>query len=268
MLSAKFKTRMMVVAAFLVMGLGLVMLNRGAMLLGSPVTFDTIKTAVVGGPSAATAGATDFKTGKDGVVEVPMTIENATFLPQALSIPADKPVRLIVTRKEDNPCSAQLAAPQLGVLKNLTANGVTTVDLPATKSGTYTLTCGMGMLSGQLVVGGAPGSQTASAPSPLLSAVSSLGLLPMLGLIALLGLGASYYVRRRREQQEAAERAAARSHKRGDTVSPRSASKGQTRARRGEPERYFGFSKAELSTIAVAVVIAAIAGITLGGGLR
>ena len=269
MLSGKFKNRMMVAAAFLVMGLGLVMLNRGAMLLGSPVTFDTIKTAVVGGPSAATAaGAATFKTGADGVVEVPMTIENATFVPQALSIPADKPVRLIVTRKEDNPCSAQLAAPQLGVLKNLAANGVTTVDLPATKSGTYTLTCGMGMLSGQLLVGGAPGSSTASAPSPLLSAVSQLGLLPVLGLLALVGLGASYYTRRRREQREAAERAAERSHKRGDTSSPRSTPKGQERARKPEPATFFGFSKAELSTIAVAVAVAAIAGVSLGGGLK
>ena len=125
------------------------------MVVGSPVTFDTVRTAVVGTSVAPTG--TQYKTGADGVVEIPVTIQNTQFVPQTVSIPADKPVRLVVDRKEANACSAQLALPQLGILKNLADNAVTTVDVPAAKAGAYTLTCGMGMMSGSLVVGGASG---------------------------------------------------------------------------------------------------------------
>lgn len=264
MLSAKFKTRMMVVAAVLVMGLGLVMLNRGAMLLGSPVTFDTVKASVLGGPVVASnaGGSAQYKTGADGVVEIPLTIKNTQFVPQTLSIPADKPVRLIVNRQEENACSAQLAVPQIGVLKDLKANGTTVVDLPATKGGTYTLTCGMGMMSGQLVVGGAPGTSTASSP------VGELGLLPMLGLVALGGLGASFYVRRRRQEKEEEERRAAHPHRKGDSSRPRSGARPGSHADEPAVVTYFGFTKQEIVTVAAAAAVAVMAGFTLGGGLR
>jgi len=160
-----WKRRMTFVLAFVVMGLGLVFLNRSAMLVGFPVNSNTIKTAVLGAPAANTS--TTYKTGADGVVEVPLAIVNTQYQPAALSIPSGKPVRLIVDRKEDVACSNQIVFPQLGVKQDLKANGTTVVNLPATKAGTYTMTCGMGMMSGQLVVGGAAGSGPSSGgPSP------------------------------------------------------------------------------------------------------
>jgi sulfite exporter TauE/SafE len=154
MLGAKFKKNMMVVAAVFVMVLGLVMLDRGAMLVGSPVTSASIKTAFAGTPAPAGPAEGGYTVGADGVVEVPLVIENVQFVPAALSIPADKPVRLIVDRRESNACSAQLAVPQLGVLVDLKDNATTIVDIPASKAGSYTLTCGMGMMAGTLSVGG------------------------------------------------------------------------------------------------------------------
>ena len=47
-----WKHRMTVVLAVVVMVFGLVFINRAAMLVGSPVTFNTIKTAIVGGGAA------------------------------------------------------------------------------------------------------------------------------------------------------------------------------------------------------------------------
>jgi hypothetical protein len=149
------------------MGLGLVFLNRTAMLVGFPVNSNTIQTAVLG-TSATSASAGSFKTGADGVVEVPLAITNTQYQPAALNIPADKPVRIVVTRNEDVACSDQIAFPQLGIKQDLKANGVTTVNLPATKGGTYTMTCGMGMMSGQLIVGAAAsgsGAGTVGGPS-------------------------------------------------------------------------------------------------------
>jgi hypothetical protein len=171
---ADWKRRMTFVLAFVVMGLGLVFLNRTAMLVGFPINSNTVKTAVLGTPTPSAAVA--YKTATDGVIEVPLTIANTQYEPSALSIPADKPVRLVINRKEDTACSSQIVFPQLGVTRSLKPNGTTVVNLPAAKAGTYTMTCGMGMMSGQLVVGGGavgPGG-AASGPSPAFWLVVSL----------------------------------------------------------------------------------------------
>lgn len=165
MLPADFKQKMMSVLAIVVIVFGAVYVNRAAMRLGSPVTFNTVTAAVLGtAPTASSASTANYTTGADGVVEVPLTIERGKFSPAAVQIPSDKPVRLVVDRKEANACSDQLSVPQLGVLVNLTANGVTNVDIPASKAGVYTLTCGMGMMAGQLSVGTAVASAGGQSP--------------------------------------------------------------------------------------------------------
>lgn len=152
-----WKNRMMTVLAIGVIIFGLVFINRGLVATGAPVNFNTVKTAFVGG-SVATVDTSGYTTGADGVVEVPLVIENTRFVPDVVQIPADVPVRLIVDRREDVACSAQIFLPQLDILRDLAPNGTTAVEIPATKAGTYTLTCGMSMMSGQLIVGDTSGS--------------------------------------------------------------------------------------------------------------
>lgn len=176
----KLKERVMVALAVVVLLFGITYLNRGAMLLGSPVTLQSVKQAVLGGGSDA-APTGEYVTAADGVVEVPLTVANVQFQPATVDIPADVPVRLVVDRQEDNACSDQLAIPQLGVLVDLAPFAATTIDLPATASGSYTLTCGMGMMSGQLRVG-ASATQTGGATSG--------ALVPLLAFAGILAAGA------------------------------------------------------------------------------
>jgi sulfite exporter TauE/SafE len=150
-----WKSRMMTVLAIGVIIFGAVFINRGLVATGAPFTFTTVKSAVLGTGAPATAAA--YTKGADGVVEIPLVIENTKFVPDVVRIPADTPVRLVVDRREDVSCSAQIFMPQLNILKDLAPNGVTNVDIPATKAGTYTLTCGMSMMSGQLIVGDSAG---------------------------------------------------------------------------------------------------------------
>lgn len=239
-LGQKFKARMLVVAAGVVMILGLVMLNRGAALVGSPVTFNTVKTAVLGGPQGS-ATPVSYKTGADGVVEIPLVIENTEFVPQVVSIPADKPVRLVVDRREDNACSAQLAVPQLGVLADLKPNATTVVGLPASKAGAYTLTCGMGMMSGRVDVGGgAPGSGT----NPL----------PIVAFLLAGGIAAAY-VFYRRHQALAVQQRGARGGSRGT----------HPHARPAPATGLFGFTREEVLVVGAALVIAIVVGLYAGG---
>lgn len=167
----KIKERMMIALAVVVLLFGITYLNRGAMLLGSPVTLQSMQQAVSGGAEPAPA-ASEYTAGADGVVEVPIAVVRNQFQPQVVDIPADVPVRLVVDRQEDSACSDQLALPQLGVLVDLAPFAVTTIDLPATAAGSYTLTCGMGMMSGELRVGA--GAGTADDGLPVLPLVLAL----------------------------------------------------------------------------------------------
>jgi sulfite exporter TauE/SafE len=184
LLSRGFQAKMQIVAALAVVIFGLVILNRGLMVVGSPVTFDTVRVAVLGSSTPATTDATQYKKGAGGVVEIPLTIQNGAYSPNPVAIPANTKVRLVVDRKANDACSAQLAIPKAGVLANLADNAVTNVDVPAMPAGSYTLTCGMGMLSGSIAVGGGGGGGGGGGRSPLL--------LPAI-LIALLAGGFSIY---------------------------------------------------------------------------
>ncbi len=170
----RLKERVMVALAIVVLVFGITYLNRGAMLLGSPVTLQAAKTAVLGGETAAPVG--DYAVGADGVVEVPITIVNTQFQPQVVDIPADTPVRLVVDRQESNSCSAQLALPQLGVLVDLAPFATTTIDLLPTEAGSYTLTCGMGMMSGQLRVGAGSGATGGGDTAGILLVIAVAGI--------------------------------------------------------------------------------------------
>lgn len=152
MLSRTLRDRVVAALAIVVIVLGVLYVDRAATRLGSPVTLASAWGAVSGAPQSG-AGRAAFATGADGVAEVPLVIRNTQFVPQTVQIPSDRPVRLVVDRQESGACSDQLAIPQLGVLVDLKPNAVTTVELPATKAGRYTLTCGMGMMSGLLAVG-------------------------------------------------------------------------------------------------------------------
>lgn len=151
-LGERFKRYMSVAAAVLIIVLGLVMADRGATALGSPVNFDAAKRAVIG-TGGVEIDESAFKVGADGVVEVPLQLEGYTFTPSSVAIPADKRVRIIVDRKDDNLCSDELWIPSLGIKAPLTPKGRTEIEIPPTKAGTYRITCQMGMLSATLQVG-------------------------------------------------------------------------------------------------------------------
>lgn len=180
----EWKHRMSIMLAIVVMVFGLVFINRAAMLVGSPVTFNSVRNAVLGGP--AVTPVTEFTKGADGVVEVPFAIIDTRYVPESVSIPADTPVRLLLDRQEDVGCSDYLVIRQLGVEMALAPNAVTTIELPPTPAGTYPMTCGMGMMSGQLVVGGGAAAG-ASSGSPVLWL--------LVALVA--GVGAIYLARRK-----------------------------------------------------------------------
>ena len=164
LVSGRFAKWMTVAAAVIVIILGAVFIDRGAVLLGSPVSLEAAAQAVTGGKIA---GSTAVTQNANGVAEVKIAIKSTQFVPSTVTIPADRPVDLVVDRQENAACSDQIAVPQLGILQNLAPNATTVVHLPATSGGTYHLTCGMGMMSGTLAVVAADAGQAGnSVPAP------------------------------------------------------------------------------------------------------
>jgi len=151
-----WKERLTLVLAFVVLIMGLVFVNRSAMLMGFPVNSHTIQAAVLGRPNPHPRATPDYKTGTDGVVEVELTVTKSGFQPDNLQIPSDQPVRLLVSRVGNDVCSQQLFFPTLGIRQDLVPDSVTTIELPATAGGSYVMTCGMGMFAGQLLAGAIP----------------------------------------------------------------------------------------------------------------
>lgn len=242
-----------VAAAFIVI-LGFIMVNRGAMALGSPVTFNTVKSAVIGQQGVA-VDESKFKKGSDGVIEIPVTVDasHGGYSPSTLAVPAGKPFRLIVTRPDANVCSEQLWIPQLGVQAELKANGVTSVDVPASKAGNYQMTCQMGMLSGTLQVGGG----ASKSPNPV----------PAMLLVGAGLLGWSYWSRKRKAE---APTPAPTGAGKGGRSGAAGGSSGGMRGARPAPvgPDIFGFTPAEAMLGCGAIVAAIIAGLAFGGLLR
>jgi len=234
MLSGVFKRRMMYASAAIVMVLGLVMLNRGALLVGSPVTFQTVQQAFTGVP--AVEGG-EFVRGADGVVEIPLVIADVRFEPNTFLLPEDEPVRLVVDRQEDVACSDQIAIPQLGVLEDLAPFSTTVVDLPPTSEGRYTLTCGMGMMSGTVIVDSDSAAAVGGGPSP--AAVL---------LVAAMVLMGGWILFRRRDVS-----ADASCDVRKDEVAA---------------SFVLGFTPVEVLVIVAALAAAVIAGLLFGGALQ
>jgi sulfite exporter TauE/SafE len=174
MISKAFQARMQIVGAIAVVIFGLIILDQGLMLVGSPVTFQSIKTAVLGAPAPPPGR---YAVGADGVAEVSLAIRDTKYVPDQVVVPAGRSVRLIVDRQEDVACSDQIAVPAVHVLDDLKPNAVTEVSLPAMKPGRYTLTCGMGMMSGTIVAAsGVPRAAAGSGPPvPILALVLFAG---------------------------------------------------------------------------------------------
>ncbi len=240
-LGARFKRYMAVAAAIVIIVLGGVMVNRGATALGWPVNYNVVKNYVAGG-SATAVDESAFATGADGVVEVPFVVDGYEYQPSTLVIPADKPVRLIVDRKDANLCSDELWIPELGIQAKLTPNGRTTIDIPASASGNYQMTCQMGMLSGTLQVGAGAARSAPRIPVTLILFVS------------LTGAGLYAAARRQKAINDAvAERAQKR---KGRAASP---------APEPSPPGVLGLRPQEVILAVTGVVIATLFGLSIGG---
>lgn len=90
--------------------------------------------------------------GVAGFQEITITVLGG-YDPAEVHLVAGQPTRLIFDRQETSSCSEEIVIPAFGLRRFLPAHQRTAVELPAAEPGRYPMSCGMGMLHGELVVG-------------------------------------------------------------------------------------------------------------------
>jgi sulfite exporter TauE/SafE len=135
--------------AAVVLILGLVTMNGGLNVLGSPLSFQNLTRNLFpsNGDAVTTAQASSF--GKGDLV---LQVQNGGYFPQTISAPAGKDFTLKLVTKQTYSCARDFVIPALNFYQLLPDTGTVQVNVPAQPQGTRLFfTCSMGMYTGQIV---------------------------------------------------------------------------------------------------------------------
>ena len=139
----KFFMRFVAVAVLI---LGLVTLDGGLNLMGSPLSLQNLSRSLF--PSESTASASQFVA--DG--RLILNVENEGYFPQTLRANANTPVQLSLVTEKTYSCARDFVIPALSFYELLPETGTVQVDIPAQPTGTRMFfTCSMGMYTGMII---------------------------------------------------------------------------------------------------------------------
>lgn len=168
-IGARLEQYFMRFVAVVVLILGLVTVEGGLNLLGSPVSFATLTRSLrpggqtVAAPAAGQAAPTAvlhpaadlpaFQVGDGSVIE--LRVANDGYRPEVLRAPANREVSLDLVTSETYSCARDFVIPSLNYYQLLPETGRVTVAIPPQKPGTVMrFTCSMGMYTGQILFEG------------------------------------------------------------------------------------------------------------------
>jgi len=148
-LGARLEKWFMRFVAVLLLGLGLVSVNSGLTLMGSPLSvtnmFQTVKIA-------QTELASVLPMPQSDGVTLYLSAGNSGYTPRLLHARADTSITLNLVTDQTYSCARAFVIPALGVEKLLPSTGTETIPIPAQAAGTVMhFTCSMGMYTGDIV---------------------------------------------------------------------------------------------------------------------
>ncbi len=83
---------------------------------------------------------------------IQIKVGSSGFAPSQIKIEANRPAKLAITRDSQPNCANRIVIPALGISRDLPLGETVIIELPTQKAGELTLTCGMGMYKGLIVV--------------------------------------------------------------------------------------------------------------------
>jgi plastocyanin domain-containing protein len=84
--------------------------------------------------------------------KVEMRVTEKGFEPSRIEVKKGEPLHLVVTRKTDATCAKELVIKDQNLRKELPLDKAVAFDFTPNKAGEMTYACGMGMITGVLVV--------------------------------------------------------------------------------------------------------------------
>jgi plastocyanin domain-containing protein len=112
-----------------------------------------LRTLILIGCVVMAAGCAQVpKQSASGPARFELAVTDSGFAPNSITVPAGKPVTLVVTRKTDQTCAKEIVFPEQGIRKPLPLNEAVEIALPASPKGEIQYVCGMDMIKGSLVV--------------------------------------------------------------------------------------------------------------------
>lgn len=127
-----------VIAAVVILILGLISLNSGLALWGSSFTFQNL----FQGRSGTSANI------NRGIQEVTINITPRGYLADVTTLKVGVPVRLKLVTNSVYSCARSFSIPSLNIVKNMPATGTEVIKFIPKKVGRITYTCTMGMYTG------------------------------------------------------------------------------------------------------------------------
>jgi len=137
--------------AVVVLILGLVTVNSGLTLLGSPLAFANLTRGLFPSQSDSTARNTPSRANiPEG--ELVLYVQNGGYFPQTLKAAANESVTLNLVTDQTYSCTRDFVIPALNFYELLPDTGTVQVDIPSQKPGSRLFfTCSMGMYTGMIV---------------------------------------------------------------------------------------------------------------------
>jgi sulfite exporter TauE/SafE len=137
--------------AAVVLTLGLVTVNSGLNLMGSPLAFANLTRGLLPSASNSAALANPPRTNMPAG-DLVLYVQNGGYFPQTLKAAADKALTLNLVTDRTYSCARDFVIPALDYYELLPDTGTIQVSIPAQPKGSKLFfTCSMGMYTGQIV---------------------------------------------------------------------------------------------------------------------
>ncbi len=143
----KLRPALSLATVLLILALGLISMDAGLNLLGSPLAPSRIVSGLLTPGSAAVEAVL-----VDGVQEITINARNEGYFPNNLRVQAGVPVRLRLVTNDTYSCAQTFIIPGLGIERYLLPTDETIIELPAQQPGVIAFSCGMGMYTGVINV--------------------------------------------------------------------------------------------------------------------
>ncbi len=147
-LGARLESFFMRFVAIVVLVFGLMTLNSGLNLIGSPISFASLTRNL--SPTSASASPSTSDSLEAGVLK--LKVANNGYSPTTLHAPANTALTLDLVTNNTRSCARDFVIPALDYYQLLPQTGEVSVDIPSQAAGSVMhFTCSMGMYTGQIV---------------------------------------------------------------------------------------------------------------------